>query len=166
MISVTERQESQVFSRGKRSIGHAYYDDHDTLPDFRIFRLLQERHASPRSERSPASGNTADYNSERGGEVIFHFFFEALRSDVFNFPRRARAPGKGPGRMQIVTGKLCAAVKLMSSRDRDLIARYIPRAPYTHTRAQFRERIYEVTNSPSFSFSCLAAKLNSTCPIS
>lgn len=77
--------------------------------------------------------------------MIFHFSFEALRSDVFNFP--PRAPTRGPGRMQIVTGKLCATVKLMSSRDRDLIARYVLRVPHTYTRVQFRERIYEVTKS-------------------
>lgn len=89
--------------------------------------------------------------------VIFHLFFEALRSDVFNFPLRATGKG-GPGpRMQIVTGKLCAAVKLMSSQDRDLIARYILRAPHTYTRAQFHERIYEVTNTLSLSLSHLQA---------
>lgn len=87
--------------------------------------------------------------------MIFHFFFEALRSDVFNFP--PRAPARGPGRMQIVTGKLCATVKLMSSRDRDLIARYILRVPHTYTRVQFRERIYEVTKS--LALACLLACL-------
>lgn len=90
--------------------------------------------------------------------MIFHFFFEALRSDVFNFP--PRAPARGPGRMQIVTGKLCATVKLMSFWDRDLIARYVLRVPHTYTRVQFRERIYEVTKSLAL------AKLNSTCPTS
>lgn len=102
--------------------------------------------------RAPRAKGSNETQSSRGWlqfrmrrAVIFYLFLEALRSDVFNFP--PRAPRRGPGRMQIVTGKLCAAVKLMSSRDRDLIARYILLAPHTYTRAQFRERIYEVANS-------------------
>lgn len=66
--------------------------------------------------------------------MIFHFSFEALRSDVFNFP--PRAPTRGPGRMQIVTGKLCATVKLMSSPRSGLNSPLCTsRATYIYARA-------------------------------
>jgi len=49
-----------------------------------------------RAAGTSSASNTADYDSECGAGVIFHLSFEALRSDVFNFPPRAARSGRGP----------------------------------------------------------------------
>lgn len=143
---------------------------------FFVLREEVERDVKP---LAPAS-NTADYDSECKGAVIFHLFFEALRSDVFNFPPRARSGKGGPGPNANCDRKVMRGREInVSSRDRDLIARYILRAPHTYTRVHNSTSGFMKWRALSFSLSfslilslsrerasAQLAKLNSTCPIS